>query len=57
VIAFSAIRRGFEEAWKVAALAQLRDAQLDQAAAGLPITFAVTVAVGQLAELPRRIQS
>ena len=37
----------FEEAREVAALPQLRNAQLDGAGAGLPVTVAVAVAVGE----------
>jgi hypothetical protein len=37
---------GLEEAREVAALAQLGDAQLDHAGAGLPVAIAITVALG-----------
>jgi hypothetical protein len=36
-----------EETWKIAALAQLGDAQLHRPGAGLPIALAIPVAVGQ----------
>jgi hypothetical protein len=36
---------GLQEAWEIAALAQLRDAQLDRAGARLPVTVAVAVAL------------
>src|SRR4029077_16323610 len=37
----------FEKAGEIAALPQLRNAQFDGAGTGLPVAFAVTVAVGE----------